>query len=143
MFGVISWLLQGQYKVRQQNLDRVNNVLQEDFSGVRVIKAFVRKDYENNRFKGVNEKFRAASLSPLRYQCIHSPRHFPNPRAVPMPSLSGSGVLQVIAGTMGVGEIIAFTQYFFFILAQSVDTIVCHAADYFGRGLGRENGRTN
>lgn len=117
MFGVISWLLQGQYKVRQQNLDRVNNVLQEDFSGVRVIKAFVRKDYENSRFKGVNENFRAASLSPLRTSAFILPAIFL------ILGLSNAlviwfGGLQVIAGTMGVGEIIAFTQYFFFILAQ-------------------------
>ena len=117
MFGVISWLLQGQYIVRQQNLDRVNNVLQEDFSGVRVIKAFVRKDYENSRFKGVNEKFRAASLSPLGTSAFILPAIFL------ILGLSNAlviwfGGLQVIAGTMGVGEIIAFTQYFFFILAQ-------------------------
>jgi ATP-binding cassette subfamily B protein len=117
MFGVISWLLQGQYKVRQQKLDRVNNVLQEDFSGVRVIKAFVRKDYENSRFKGVNENFRAASLSPLRTSAFILPAIFL------ILGLSNAlviwfGGLQVIAGTMGVGEIIAFTQYFFFILAQ-------------------------
>ncbi len=117
MFGVISWLLQGQYMVRQQNLDRVNNVLQEDFSGVRVIKAFVRKNYENSRFKGVNEKFRAASLSPLRTSAFILPAIFL------ILGLSNAlviwfGGLQVIAGTMGVGEIIAFTQYFFFILAQ-------------------------
>jgi ABC-type multidrug transport system fused ATPase/permease subunit len=117
MFGVISWLLQGQYRVRQQSLDEVNNVLQEDFSGVRVIKAFVRQVYENGRFRGVNEKFRAASLSPLRTSAFILPAIFL------ILGLSNAlviwfGGLKVIEGTMGVGEIIAFTQYFFFILAQ-------------------------
>ncbi|MCU0629804.1 MAG: ABC transporter ATP-binding protein/permease [Methanoregulaceae archaeon] len=117
MFGIMSWVLQGQYRVRQQNLDAVNNVLQEDFSGVRVIKAFVRQYYENNRFKGVNEKFRTASLSPLRTSAFILPAIFL------ILGLSNAlviwfGGLQVIAGTMGIGEIIAFTQYFFFILAQ-------------------------
>ena len=117
MFAVMSWVLQGQYRVRQKNLDAVNNVLQEDFSGVRVIKAFVRQGYENNRFKGVNEKFREASLSPLRTSAFILPAIFL------ILGLSNAlviwfGGLQVIAGTMGVGEIIAFTQYFFFILAQ-------------------------
>ena len=117
MFGIISWLLQGQYKVRQQNLDTVNNVLQEDFSGIRVIKAFVRQDYENNRFKSVNEKFRAASLSPLHTSAFILPAIFlilgcSNALVI------WYGGMQVIAGTMGVGQIIAFTQYFFFILGQ-------------------------
>jgi ABC-type multidrug transport system fused ATPase/permease subunit len=117
MFGIISWMLQGQYKERQQNLDAVNNVLQEDFSGVRVIKAFVRQVYENNRFKGVNEKFRAASLSPLHTSAFILPAIFlilgcSNALVI------WYGGMQVIAGTMGVGQIIAFTQYFFFILGQ-------------------------
>jgi ATP-binding cassette subfamily B protein len=117
MFGVISWLLQDQYRARQKNLDKVNNVLQEDFSGVRVIKAFVRKDYENNRFKGVNEKFRAASLSPLHTSAIILPAIFlilgcSNALVI------WYGGMQVISGTMQVGQIIAFTQYFFFILGQ-------------------------
>ncbi|MEI6293192.1 MAG: ABC transporter ATP-binding protein [Methanomicrobiales archaeon] len=117
MFGIISWMLQGQYKVRQQNLDAVNNVLQEDFSGVRVIKAFVRQAYENNRFKEVNEKFRAASLSPLHTSAFILPAIFlilgcSNALVI------WYGGMQVIAGTMGVGQIIAFTQYFFFILGQ-------------------------
>jgi ATP-binding cassette subfamily B protein len=117
MFGIISWMLQGQYKVRQQNLDAVNNVLQEDFSGVRVIKAFVRQAYENNRFKEVNEKFRSASLSPLHTSAFILPAIFlilgcSNALVI------WYGGMQVIAGTMGVGQIIAFTQYFFFILGQ-------------------------
>ena len=117
MFGIISMLLQGQYRARQHDLDAVNNVLQEDFSGVRVIKAFVRQDYENNRFRTLNEKFRAASLSPLRTSAFILPAIFlilgcSNALVI------WYGGLLVIAGTMGVGQIIAFTQYFFFILGQ-------------------------
>ena len=117
MFGIISWLLQGQYRARQQDLDKINNVLQEDFSGVRVIKAFVRQDYENNRFKDVNQKFRAASLLPLQTSAFILPAIFlilgcSNALVI------WYGGMQVIAGTMGVGQIVAFTQYFFFILGQ-------------------------
>lgn len=117
MFGIISWLLQDQYRARQQDLDKINNVLQEDFSGVRVIKAFVRQDYENNRFREVNQKFRAASLSPLQTSAFILPAIFlilgcSNALVI------WYGGMQVIAGTMGVGQIIAFTQYFFFILGQ-------------------------
>jgi ABC-type multidrug transport system fused ATPase/permease subunit len=117
MFGIISWLLQSQYRTRQKNLDKVNNVLQEDFSGVRVIKAFVRQNYENVRFKDVNEKFRAASLSPFKTSAFILPAIFlilgcSNALVI------WFGGLQVIAGTMQVGQIVAFTQYFFFILGQ-------------------------
>ena len=38
----------------QQKLDRVNSVVQENVSGARVIKAYVREDYENERFDKAN-----------------------------------------------------------------------------------------
>ncbi|NTV00323.1 MAG: ABC transporter ATP-binding protein, partial [Methanoregulaceae archaeon] len=117
IFGIVSWLLQKQFQNRQKKLDGLNNVLQEDFAGVRVIKAFVRQDYENNRFREANENFRLASLSPLRTSAVILPAIFL------ILGLSNAlviyyGGIEVVAGTIDVGEIIAFTQYFFFILAQ-------------------------
>ena len=38
------------YDERQKRLDGVNNTLQENLSGVRVVKAFVREDLEMERF---------------------------------------------------------------------------------------------
>jgi len=117
LFGIVSWLLQKQFRARQETLDGLNNVLQEDFAGVRVIKAFVRQDYENDRFRKANETFRVASLSPLRTSAVILPAIFL------ILGLSNAmviyfGGIEVVAGTIEVGEIIAFTQYFFFILAQ-------------------------
>ena len=117
IFGIVSWLLQKQFRNRQKKLDGLNNVLQEDFAGVRVIKAFVRQDYENNRFREANDTFRQASLSPLRTSAVILPAIFL------ILGLSNALVIyyggeQVVAGIIDVGEIIAFTQYFFFILAQ-------------------------
>ncbi|UUX91169.1 ABC transporter ATP-binding protein [Methanoplanus endosymbiosus] len=117
LFGVISLVLQKQYQERQRTLDAENNVLQEDFAGVRVIKSFVMQDYENKRFEEKNENFRLASLSPLRTMSLQLPSIFL------ILGLSNAlviwyGGMQVIAGVIEVGEIVAFTQYFFFILAQ-------------------------
>ena len=39
----------------QTRLDRVNSVVQENVSGARVIKAYVREDYENERFDKANQ----------------------------------------------------------------------------------------
>ena len=36
--------------------DRLNNVVQENVRGVRVVKSFVREDYEINKFNGISEK---------------------------------------------------------------------------------------
>ena len=39
----------------QSKIDRVNNIMRENLAGVRLVKAFVRKDFEENRFKIANE----------------------------------------------------------------------------------------
>ena len=43
------------FMVVQQRLDRLNVVLQENLAGVRVVKAFVRMDHEQQRFAEANE----------------------------------------------------------------------------------------
>jgi ATP-binding cassette subfamily B protein len=54
------------YIARQKKLDAVNQVLRESMAGVRVVKAFVRQDYENQRFHKVADALRFASLKPQR-----------------------------------------------------------------------------
>jgi len=51
--GFVYWFgrkTQPLYSLVQGRLDRVNTVMQENIAGVRVVKAFVRADYENKRF---------------------------------------------------------------------------------------------
>lgn len=65
LFGVV-WLITRTgfplFGKVQQKLDRLNIVLQENLSGIRVVKAFVRSDYETNRFAAANDDFMAVSL---------------------------------------------------------------------------------
>ena len=62
------------YDQRQKRLDDLNNTLQENLSGARVVKAFVREDLENERFEkraaamrepAYQAAFRVALLNPL------------------------------------------------------------------------------
>ena len=39
----------------QQKLDRLNTVLQENIAGARLVKSFVRADFEGERFEAANE----------------------------------------------------------------------------------------
>jgi len=43
------------YKTVQEKLDGINNVMQEDVAGARVVKAFVREEHELNRFDKAND----------------------------------------------------------------------------------------
>lgn len=117
IFGAITIILQKLYIYRQKKLDGLNNVLQEVFAGVRVVKSFVRQDHENKRFEEKNDTLRMSSLPPLYSSALLLPAIFI------ILGLSNAlviwyGGMQVMAGTMEIGQIVAFTQYFFFILAQ-------------------------
>ena len=46
----------------QKKLDRINSVARENISGARVIKAYVREDYECERFEGTNSEMRDTNL---------------------------------------------------------------------------------
>ena len=56
--------IQKLFVLRQAALDKVNNILQENLSGVRVVKAFVRERYETQRFAQASDAQKDASLAP-------------------------------------------------------------------------------
>jgi len=94
----------------QQRLDRLNNVLQENISGARVVKAFVRDEFENQRFETANEGYTDHSVRVMRFMSTMSPALtvFVN---IGMVIVIWAGGLQAIRGTMTVGQIVAFTNY--------------------------------
>jgi ABC-type multidrug transport system fused ATPase/permease subunit len=118
ILGGLAYLLQKQYKVRQERTDDLNNILQEDLAGIRVVKAFVMTKYESERFDGVNEAVKAASIRPLRSVALIIPSIFVILGVATAMVVWFGGVEIINGGTTNVGELIAFSQYFFIILAQ-------------------------
>lgn len=57
----------------QKSLDKVNSRLKEYLSGIRVVKAFNRYDYERQRFESVNNDLKSVSISGMRRLAIFSP----------------------------------------------------------------------
>lgn len=55
------------FTVLQKKLDKLNNVMQENVSGSRVVKAYVREDYETERF---NRAMMSLSIHSLMYCCF-------------------------------------------------------------------------
>ena len=53
------------FSILQKRLDRMNNVLQENVSGTRVVKAYVREEYEKERFKTSNDELVSTQLDIL------------------------------------------------------------------------------
>jgi ABC-type multidrug transport system fused ATPase/permease subunit len=107
------------FKVRQAKLDDVNTVLQEDLSGIRVVKAFVQEDYEVRRYDRANQAFRNASLQPMRIAAFVQPTLFV------IVNLATAAVLwfggnPASPNAASVGEILAFSQYLATVLIPLV-----------------------
>ncbi len=61
------------FKDVQKKLDQVNSVVQENVSGARVIKAYVKEDYENDRFNHANQNLRDTNIRVLNLMALMSP----------------------------------------------------------------------
>jgi ATP-binding cassette subfamily B protein len=94
----------------QEKMDSLNQVLQENLTGIRVVKAFVRQEHENNRFEGANEELYGSSLRIMRLLSFFMPfiTLLLNMGTVAVLYYGG---LQVFQGTGSVGEIMAFINY--------------------------------
>jgi len=94
----------------QKALDRVNGIMREYLSGVRVVKAFNRFQFEVEKFSVVNHHLQERSTSSIRMMSIFSPAILltVNFGIVAILWMGGFGVNH---GTMQVGHIIAFINY--------------------------------
>jgi ATP-binding cassette subfamily B multidrug efflux pump len=99
----------------QQRLDRLNQVLQENLAGVRVIKAFVRDDYEAGRFERANRDLLTQTVRVMRFMSVVIPTMF---------LLVNLGVVGVvwfggvatIEGPFTVGQLVAGVNYMLYAL---------------------------
>ncbi len=93
-----------------KKLDRLNTVLQENISGVRLVKAFVRAAHEGERFAEVNEDYTDQNIRVMRFMATLFPM---------MGMLVNIGIviviwaggIQSIRGDISVGQIVAFINY--------------------------------
>ncbi len=103
------------FRAVQQTLGRLNSVLQEDLAGIRVIRTFVREDYETSRYGSVNDELLGKNLETVRTFSNNFPFIF-------LLSNIGTllivlfGGLQVIGGRLSIGELVAFNTYLGFLL---------------------------
>jgi ATP-binding cassette, subfamily B, multidrug efflux pump len=98
------------FKAVQGKLDRVNGVMRENLSGMRVIKAFYRGKFEEDRFRDSNEDLMNKTMKALRLI------EFAMPALMVVMNLSLVAVLwfgniDVKQGDIKVGEVVAVIQY--------------------------------
>ncbi len=94
----------------QLKLDKLNTVLQENISGARLVKAFVRDDHERRRFAAANEDFTQRNVAVMQFMSAMTPvlTLFVNIGMVVVVYYGGA---RAIAGGLTDGQIMAFYNY--------------------------------
>lgn len=100
---------------QQSNLDKINSILRENLSGLRVIRAFVNERFEEKRFAKVNEAYTGSSKSLFKLMAVAQPGFFFLFNIV-MVLIIWQGSLQIDQGNLFVGDLIAFIEYIFHAL---------------------------
>lgn len=98
------------YSVVQQKLDKVNSVLQENLMGIRVVKAFVRDDYENTRFNRTNTNYTDMAVKATRLVSLNMPVMMIILN-VSLVLILWSGAGETWNGSLRIGDLIAFINY--------------------------------
>lgn len=98
------------FTIMQKKLDQVNSGIQEALTNVRVIKSFVRGNYEEEKFSKANEDLKESSLRAFKVVIFQMPI-MTLAMNITVLAVVWFGGNQVIAGQMQVGDLTAFTTY--------------------------------
>src|SRR5438552_1479249 len=126
--GPILWLLASfvrrvgpMFAQVQQLLGGLNTILQEDLSGLRVIRAFGRENYELERYGRANAELLERNVVTVHALANNFPLVFFFANLGTLVVIGFGGTL-VIGGSMSIGELLAFNAYLAFLL-QPILTI--------------------
>jgi ATP-binding cassette subfamily B protein len=100
----------GRFGAMQEKIDAINRVIQENLVGIRVVKSFVRSDFEIQKFQKANDDFMNSAIRAITVAILGMP--------VMMFVLNGAtlaviwlGGGMVMRGTLGTGQLISFISY--------------------------------
>lgn len=103
------------FDIMQTKIDGLNSRIQENITNVRVVKSFVRDDFEKQTFDKANNELQEKSLNALRIVILTMPIMTLAMNITTM-AVVWFGGKQIIVGDMPVGDLTAFTTYIVQIL---------------------------
>ena len=98
------------YSVLQTTVDSLNSVVEENLRAVRVVKAFVRDEFEEYKFDGVNTKLENTAIRTNRTAVLNLP-FFQLIMYICVLALMFFGGSMVLEGTLQVGQLTGFLSY--------------------------------
>lgn len=114
IFGVLLYLIITQsaplYRLYQKKLDRIVLVLSESLGGVRVIRAFAKREAERARFREASDDITATAIRVGRISSLLSPLTMLVVNSAIIAILWVGGI-HIDQGSLSPGEIIAFINY--------------------------------
>jgi ATP-binding cassette subfamily B protein len=101
------------YGTVQKKLDKVNSVVQENVTGARVIKAYVREDYEADRFEAANGDLRRTNVKVLSIMAIMHPvlNIVMNAAVIAIIYIGGWKIINIAGTEMSAGKVMAAITY--------------------------------
>ncbi|WP_106768650.1 ABC transporter ATP-binding protein [Paenibacillus faecalis] len=113
LFLFISWIMKkaaASFRKVQQRLDAVNGVIQENLTGIRLIRVFVRMEHEIKRFADSSKRLMKGTVSTLRMTERTMPFILIVMNAAIMAVL-WFGRKDIVAGSTSIGEVVAVLNY--------------------------------
>lgn len=107
------------FRQTRKQYDKLNLIIEENLNNMRVVKAFVRKKYEIDKFAGANEEmFNLADSSEGAVSYV-----FPTANAIlyaAFVALTWFGGIEIINGNLGVGDLVSFNMYAMMLLGSLI-----------------------
>jgi ATP-binding cassette subfamily B multidrug efflux pump len=103
------------FTVVQEKVDAINRTIQENLIGIRVVKSFVRSDYEIGKFSKANDEFTHSAIRAVNLAILSMPVMMLILNLTKLVVIWMGGHM-VYLGTMGAGELISYISYLFMIL---------------------------
>ena len=137
LMGLLFTLGMPKMKIMQKLVDRLNLVTRENLTGMRVIRAFNTEPYEEQRLDKANRDLTKTSLFVNRLMTIMQPMMMLLMNATTV-LIIWVGANAVGAGTMQVGDMMAFMQYamqimFSFLMVSMIFIMIPRASVSAGR----------
>lgn len=103
------------FEAMQKKLDRLNSGIQESLTNVRVVKSFVREEFEIGKFVGLNQDLKDSGMRALKIVIATMPVMMLAMNVTTLAVVWYGGNL-IIGGSMPVGDLTAFITYIVQIL---------------------------
>lgn len=107
------------FRQTRKQYDKLNLIIEENLNNMRVVKAFVRKKYEIDKFSNSNEQmFKLSDSSQGTVSYV-----FPTANAIlyaTFIAIAWFGGLEIIKGNMGVGDLVSFNMYAMMLLGSLI-----------------------